>query len=131
MKSVNDNGLSRYRARLLMAALLACCSGAAAAGVDDVWAASPATQDTQWAQVYAAPVNPINSGGGKPKIYKDSITSYGETAKNLGHHDSCVISSFFADNTSCSAQETSPGQWRIHAKPWANSVTCEVTCYTW
>jgi hypothetical protein len=46
-----------------MAALLTCCSGAATAGVDDVWNASPATRDTAWAQQYAAPVNPANSGG--------------------------------------------------------------------
>ncbi|MCK2086486.1 hypothetical protein HB860_21460 [Aeromonas sp. 3925] len=64
MKSVNDNGLSRYRARLLIAALLACCSGAATAGVDDVWAASPATQDTQWAQANLATVIPVNNGAG-------------------------------------------------------------------
>ena len=46
-----------------MAALLACCSGAATAGVDDVWAASPATQDTQWAQANLATVIPVNNGG--------------------------------------------------------------------
>ena len=57
-----DNGLSRYAAAAVTAALLICCSGAATAGVDDVWAASPATQDTQWAQVNAAPVSPSNSG---------------------------------------------------------------------
>lgn len=34
------------------------------AGVDDVWAASPATQDTQWAQANMAPVSPSNSGSG-------------------------------------------------------------------
>ena len=34
------------------------------AGVDDAWAASPATQDTAWAQQYAAPVNPAISGAG-------------------------------------------------------------------
>ncbi len=45
---------------------LCCCvaAGAATAGVDDVWNASPATQDTSWAQAYAAPVNPSNSGSG-------------------------------------------------------------------
>lgn len=63
MKLYSDNGLSRYPARLLMAALLACCSGATVAGVDDVWAASPATQDTAWAQQYAGRVGPSNSGG--------------------------------------------------------------------
>lgn len=47
-----------------MAALLICCSGPALAGVDDAWNASPATQDTSWAQTYAAPVNPSNSGSG-------------------------------------------------------------------
>lgn len=46
-----------------MTALLACCSGVAAAGVDDVWVASPTTRDTAWAQQYAAPVNPAISGG--------------------------------------------------------------------
>lgn len=47
-----------------MAVLLACCSGATTAGVDDVWNAAPATQDTAWAQQYAAPVNPANNGAG-------------------------------------------------------------------
>ena len=59
----SDNRLSRYLVGLLMAALLVCCSGAATAGVDDVWNASPATQDTQWAQQHSLPVSPANSGG--------------------------------------------------------------------
>ena len=33
------------------------------AGVDDVWAASPPTNDSAWAQAYAAPVNPSHSAG--------------------------------------------------------------------
>lgn len=65
-----------------MAALLLCCSGPAAAGVDDVWNASPATQDTQWAQANAAPVNPGHSGGQNEFLksengyYKDLTTGY-------------------------------------------------------
>lgn len=46
-----------------MAVLLACCSWTATAGVDDVWASSPATQDTLWAQQHSQPVIPSNSSG--------------------------------------------------------------------
>ena len=44
-----------------MAALLICYS-ATAQTVDEAWEASPATNDTQWAQVNMAPVSPSNSG---------------------------------------------------------------------
>lgn len=36
--------------------------------MDDVWAASPATTDTRWAQANAAPVNPGHSGAGARKL---------------------------------------------------------------
>lgn len=76
MKLYSDNALSRFSTRLLMAALLPCCSGTVTAGVDDVWAASPATYDTQWAQAYAAAVNPSFSGsGGRVDLYSGSSTS--------------------------------------------------------
>ncbi|MCF5901240.1 hypothetical protein [Aeromonas veronii] len=77
-----DNGLSRCRAAVVTAALLLCCNGNALAGVDDAWNASPATQDTSWAQVYAAPVNPSNNGGQGEFLksdngyYKDPATGY-------------------------------------------------------
>ncbi len=59
-----------------MAALLACCSGAATAGVDDVWAASPATQDSQWVQQYSLPVNPgHNVTSGRVELYNGASTS--------------------------------------------------------
>lgn len=61
MKLYIDNGRSRYSAAAVMAALLLCYS-ATAQTVDEAWAASPATTDTQWAQANAAPVNPANSG---------------------------------------------------------------------
>ncbi|MDX7702033.1 hypothetical protein [Aeromonas caviae] len=50
-----------------MAALLLCCS-ATAQTVDEAWAATPAAQDTPWAQVNAAPVNPANSGSGNGSV---------------------------------------------------------------
>ena len=62
MKLSIDNGLSRCRAAHVMCLLFFC--GQIQAGIDDVWAASPATQDTAWAQQYAAPVNPAISGAG-------------------------------------------------------------------
>ncbi len=43
-----------------MAALLICYS-ATAQTVDEAWAASPATTDSQWAQANSAPVNPANN----------------------------------------------------------------------
>ncbi len=46
-----------------MAALLLCCS-ATAQTVDEAWAASPATTDTQWAQGFTGNVHPSNSGAG-------------------------------------------------------------------
>ncbi|MCX4117453.1 hypothetical protein, partial [Aeromonas hydrophila] len=52
----------------VVGALLVCCGGRAFAGVDDVWAASPATTDTQWAQAYAAPVNPANNGSSVRRV---------------------------------------------------------------
>ena len=58
-----------------------CCS-VTAQTVDEAWAASPASQDTQWAQAYAAPVNPSNSGGQSEFLksdngyYKDPTTGY-------------------------------------------------------
>ena len=57
-----DNGLSRY-SRLFVVIMFVFCGGAVAQSVDDAWAASPATNDTQWAQINAAPVNPGHSGG--------------------------------------------------------------------
>jgi hypothetical protein len=62
MKLYSDNALSRYPTHLLMTALLACCSGAAAASVDDAWNAAPATRDTTWAQANSGPVNPKTNG---------------------------------------------------------------------
>lgn len=82
MNLSSDNGLSRCRAAVVTAALLLCCNGNALAGVDDAWNASPATQDTSWAQVYAAPVNPSNNGGQGEFLkadngyYKDPATGY-------------------------------------------------------
>lgn len=70
-------------------------------------------------------------GSGKPKIYTDSLTSYGEATKNIGSHDSCVVSGFFVDDGACYAQEMPGKQWRIYIKPFGNSVSCYVTCYTW
>lgn len=44
--------------------------------MDDTWNAAPATKDTAWAQTYAAPVNPSNSGsGGRMDLYNGSSTS--------------------------------------------------------
>ena len=65
-----------------MVALLVCCSGAATAGVDEVWNASPATRDTAWAQQYAGAVSPSNSGASGEFLkadngyYKDPETGY-------------------------------------------------------
>jgi hypothetical protein len=74
-----------------MAALLACCSGAATAGVDDVWNASPATQDTQWAQANLATVIPSNSGN-KPVMIRQHYTlaySAAAVGQSLGKWDFC------------------------------------------
>ena len=70
-----------------MAALLLCCSGPATAGIDDVWAASPATRDTAWAQQNAAPVKPGNSGNGP--IFTEVIS--GECSPNKNSELTCVI----------------------------------------
>lgn len=70
-------------------------------------------------------------GDGKPRIYTDSLTAYGEATKNIGVHDSCVVSGFFVDDGACYAQAMPGKQWRIYIKPFSNSVSCYVTCYTW
>ncbi|WP_270820091.1 hypothetical protein, partial [Aeromonas sp. Y311-2] len=57
-----DKCHSRYLAAVVTTVLLFCCSQTAWAGVDDVWAASPPTYDSSWAQQYAIQVGPGNSG---------------------------------------------------------------------
>lgn len=74
MKLHNDNDHSRY-SLAIVAIMLSFC-GKAYSGVDEVWAASPATYDTQWAQAYAAAVNPSFSGtGGRVDLYSGSSTA--------------------------------------------------------
>lgn len=73
MKLSIDNGLSRYQAPIVAFMLFFC--NEAFSGVDEVWNASPATQDTAWAQQYAAPVNPMISGnGGRVDLFNGSST---------------------------------------------------------
>lgn len=68
-----DNGLSRCKG-FLVATLFLFCNDSFS-GVDEVWNASPATQDTAWAQQYAAPVNPMISGaGGRVDLFNGSST---------------------------------------------------------
>ena len=54
-----------------------CCS-ATAQTVDEAWAASPASQDTQWAQVNSSPVSPSNSGS------NGTVTFYSVVGSNAG-----------------------------------------------
>ena len=90
MRSHVDSGLSRYRNASVMAALLLCCSGPVTAGIDDVWAASPATNDSAWAQANAAPVNPGNSGSSDTRVWYNMLsqrangaTYYNTTGRNI------------------------------------------------
>lgn len=55
-----DNGLSRYQVAFVAVMFVFC--GNALSGVDDVWNAAPATQDTVWAQARAGSVGPKNNG---------------------------------------------------------------------
>lgn len=105
-----------------MAALLACCSGAATAGVDDVWNASPATTDTQWAQANAAPVNPVNSGSGSDGKWisgqPNGVNTYGSTIwVNVKYSSTAWGSSqVFVDGQQVCESTTGSGQtwWHIH-----------------
>lgn len=74
MKLYDPKALSICRLAIVTMASLFC--GEAVCSVDDVWAASPATYDTQWAQAYAAAVNPSFSGsGGRVDLYSGSSTA--------------------------------------------------------
>lgn len=66
-----------------MAALLLCCS-ATAQTVDEAWAATPAAQDTPWAQVNMPPVRPSNSGGGNSVKFYTATGRNGPTTSNDG-----------------------------------------------
>ncbi|HDN9429586.1 hypothetical protein E4188_23850 (plasmid) [Aeromonas media] len=74
MKPNVNNAISRNQLAIVAIASLFC--GKAFSGVDEVWASSPATYDTLWAQAYAAAVNPSFSGsGGRVDLYSGSSTA--------------------------------------------------------
>ena len=132
-----DNGLSRCKAAAVAAALLLCCSGAATAGVDDAWNASPATQDTSWAQAYAAPVNPSNSGGGGGEAVFYSISAgWGQTksqqlVSTQTHHCALSISQSRNDNHVNTDVYQSGGYWflRLYSVGNAGVVNGGAVCW--
>ena len=90
-----DNGLSRYTITYVVFLSFFC--GRVQAGIDDVWAASPATQDTAWAQQYAAPVNPAISGGGGVKYQISTYRGDWGNSADFGWHHWCALTAHTAN----------------------------------
>lgn len=110
-----------------MAALLLCCSWPAAAGVDDVWAASPATNDSAWAQANAAPVNPGHSGGGN--VIRVQASQYGQ--KWVGALAICPAGKqLLSGGGSCTG---APNSWITLTAPSGDGwqISCDSEQYPW
>lgn len=133
-----DNGRSPYRSFFVAVVFLFCFSEEVSAGVDDVWAASPSTQDTQWAQANAAPVNPGHSGSSKPKLRLTFYSGGGGCGSNgsrgLGWHSWCVVStnepcSDRATGTYLTPNDASASETRYWSMNSYHVSRWQVTCY--
>ena len=129
----SDNGLSRYAWPFVISMLFIC--GGASAGVDDVWNASPATQDTQWAQAYAAPVNPSNSGSGGAKYQISTYSGNWGSSADFGWHHWCSMTAHTANgdrgtgwnlHTTGFDPGTTKSYWRV---TYYNISSWGATCY--
>ncbi len=116
-----------------------CISSGAIAGVDDVWNASPATQDSQWVQQYMPPVNPGHGvGGTKPKVRLTFYSGGGGCGSNgsrgLGWHAWCVVStnepcSDRATGTYLTPNDASASETKYWSMDSYHVSRWQVTCY--
>ncbi|WP_141108953.1 hypothetical protein [Aeromonas veronii] len=133
MSLINDNGLSRYKEPFVMFMLLFCVS-VNAKTVDEVWAATPYSQDTQWAQGNLGPVNPSHNGGStKYQIFNYS-GSWGSAA-DFGWHHWCSMTAHTANgdrgtgwnlHTTSFDPATTKSYWRV---TYYNISSWGATCY--
>lgn len=133
MKLYIDNGLSRY-AWLFVISTFFICNGASA-GVDDVWAASPATNDSKWAQANAAPVNPSHSGSGGAKYQISTYSGSWGSSADFGWHHWCSLTAHTANgdrgtgwnvHTTAFDPITTKSYWRV---TYYNISSWGATCY--